>query len=260
MFDAVVTFDTVSRGPVDSSTLMSERETSPPLRSVRSHYDRWSAVYDRDANPLVGLEGPRVREALGDVRGKSALDLGCGTGRHATWLAECGAQVTAVDFSEGMLTEARRKPNAERIRFIVHDLHQRLPFDDGSFDLVVSGLVLEHLDNLDLFFGEARRVLRVGGQAVVSAMHPAMFLRGSQARFTDPVTGQVVQPGSIPHRFGDFVMAAVRGGLALDGLEEYAPDAEFAESYPRAEKYVGWPMLIMMRMRPAAGLSATILP
>src|SRR5918995_4963660 len=127
------------------------------LSSVRSGYDRWAAVYDRDGNPLQGLEGPVVRAAVGDVRGLSVLDLGCGTGRHALWLASAGASVTALDFSEGMLAEARRKPGAEAIRFVVHDLHEPLPLG-AEFDLVVSGLVLEHLRELDGFFAEVRRV------------------------------------------------------------------------------------------------------
>ena len=56
-----------------------------------------------DANPLPALEEPQVREALGGVRGRDVLDLGCGTGRHTVWMAETGARVTAVDFSENML-------------------------------------------------------------------------------------------------------------------------------------------------------------
>jgi hypothetical protein len=79
-------------------------------------------------------------------------------------------------------------------------------------------------------------------------MHPAMFLRGSQARFTDPASGEVVQPGSLPHQLGDFVMAAVRAGFGLEGIGEYAPDASFAARYPRAEKYIGWPMVVVLRM------------
>lgn len=215
---------------------------------VQGGYDRWAAVYDHDGNPLQALEGPVVREAVGDPRGLTVLDLGCGTGRHALWLAASGARVTAVDFSEGMLAQARLKPGAEAIRFITHDLHQPLPFPDASFDLVVSGLVLEHLQQLTGFFREARRVLRPGGRAVVSAMHPAMFLRGAQARFTDPATGEVVQPGSLPHPIGEFIMAAVWAGFRLDGVEEYAPDAAFAERFPRAEKYLGWPMLVVLRL------------
>ena len=224
-----------------------------PLTGVRDGYDRWAKVYDHDANPLPALEEAHVREALGDVGGRDVLDLGCGTGRHAAWLAEAGARVTAVDFSAGMLEKARERVPAGDVRFISHDLHDPLPFGDASFDAVVSGLVLEHLRDLDVFFAEAHRVLRPAGRAVVSAMHPAMFLRGSQARFTDPDSGERVQPGSLPHRLGDFVMAALDAGFSLRGIGEYAPDADFAKGYPRAERYVGWPMLVVLDLLAGGG-------
>jgi len=219
------------------------------LPSVQAGYDRWASVYDHDGNPLQALEGPIVRAAIGDVRGLTALDLGCGTGRHSLWLAVAGATVTAVDFSEGMLTEARKKPGADAVRWLAHDLHTPLRFPDGTFDLVVSGLVLEHLQDLDGFFAEARRVLKPEGRAMVSAMHPAMFLRGTQARFTDPASGDVVQPGSVSHSISAFVMAAVRAEFKLDAVDEYAPDEMFAERVPRAAKYVGWPMLVVLQLR-----------
>lgn len=119
---------------------------------------------------------------------------------------------------------------------------------DGEFDLLVSGLVVEHLRELGKFFSEINRVLKRGGRAVVSAMHPAMFLRGSQARFTDPTTGELVQPGSIAHSMSEFVMAAVGAELQLTGIEEISPDTKFATKFPRAEKYVGWPMLVVMQL------------
>ena len=221
----------------------------PEMADIRRGYDRWSLIYDQEANPLVALEEPVVREALGDVAGLAVLDLGCGTGRHSLWLAANGAVVTAVDFSKGMMRKARSKPGAEGIRFLAHDLHEPLPFAERSFDRVVSGLVLEHLRELGPFFTEAHRVLRPGGRAVVSAMHPAMFLKGVRARFTDPATGEKVQPGSVEHSIGDFVMVAVRAGFALEGIDERAPDATFAARYPRAEKYVDWPMLVVLRLR-----------
>ena len=222
---------------------------SDELGFVREGYDQWAAVYDHDANPLPALEEPHVREAAGDVRGLEVLDLGCGTGRHTVWMAAAEAKVTAVDFSEGMLAKARAKPGSEAVRFVVHDLHAPLPFPNASFDLVVSGLVLEHLRSLAGIFDEAHRVLRADGRAVMSAMHPAMFLRGSQARFTDPASGQVVQPGSMKHLLSDFVMAAVRAGFHLENMAEYAADAAFASRYPRAEKYIGWPMLVVFKLR-----------
>jgi len=222
--------------------------SDPKPAVVREGYDRWAGIYDHEGNPLIALEEPVVREALGEVAGLAVLDLGCGTGRHALWLAQAGARVTAIDFSEGMLAQARRKPGAEAVRFLAHDLHQPLPFADREFDRVVSGLVLEHLADLEPFFAEVRRVLRAGGRAVVSAMHPAMFLKGVQARFTDPATGDKVQPGSVDHSLGELVMAAVRAGLRLEGIEERAPDAELAARYPRADRYVGWPMLVVLRL------------
>jgi malonyl-CoA O-methyltransferase len=220
-----------------------------PKAPIRVGYDRWSEIYDHEANPLIGLEEPVVKDALGDVAGLEVLDLGCGTGRHTLWMANAGASVTAIDFSEGMMEKARAKAGAEKVRFLVHDLHERLPFDDGSFDRVVSGLVLEHLHDMAPFFSEARRVLKPGGRAVVSGMHPAMFLRDVRARFRDPATGEKVEPGSVEHTIGDVVMAAVRAGFALAGIDERAPDAELATRYPRAGKYLGWPMLVVLRLQ-----------
>ena len=215
---------------------MNTESRSPESSEIRSGYDRWSSVYDDDANPLPALEEPIVHERLGSVRGLTVLDLGCGTGRHTLWLANAGAIVTAVDFSEGMLAQAHCKPGAGAIRFVVHDIQNRLPFEDGFFDRVVSGLVLEHIEDLYHFFSKVRWVLRPGGRALLTTMHPAMFLRGSQARFTDPDTGESVQPGSYPHQISDFVIAGLRNNLTLLHLSEHSPDAKFASLYPRGEK------------------------
>ena len=195
----------------------------PDLASVRSGYDRWSEVYDHDMNPLVALEEPVVREALGDVRGVSVLDLGCGTGRHALWLAAAGASVTAVDFSEGMLAEARRKPGASAVRFVVHDLHEPLPFDAAAFDRVVSGLVLEHLHDLALRLrrgapgAEAGRPRRGLGDAPGDV--PARRRRALHR----PGVGREGAPRQRAAPIGDFVMAAVRAGFALERSRRAGP-------------------------------------
>lgn len=222
---------------------------SDQLAAVQQGYDRWAAVYDHDANPLQALEQPEVQAEIGDVRGLNVLDVGCGTGRHALWLAAAGAFVTGVDFSEGMLAEARRKQGADVVRFLACDVHESLPFAADTFDLLVSGLVLEHVRELPPFFTDLERVLKPSGRAVLSTMHPAMFLRGSQARFTDPGSGELVQPGSLAHSTSEFVMAALRAGFEITNLREIAPDTAFATNFPRAEKYVGWPMLLVLSLR-----------
>ncbi len=247
------------RGPSCIGSVSVSEVVSPEPKPVdrvptRAGYDRWAAVYDGDPNPLVALEQPLVAGLLGDVRGLAVLDLGCGTGRHSLPLAAAGAVVTAVDFSEEMLARALAKPGADHVTFRCHDLHRPLPFADGSFERVVCGLVVDHIRDLAGLFAEVRRVLRPGGFAVVSTVHPAMLLRGVEARFTDPATGREVRPESVPHPISDYVLAAVRAGLAIDHLGEHAADEELARRTPRAAKYVGWPLLFLMRLAtPTAG-------
>ena len=218
------------------------------LLPTREGYDLWAAVYDTDGNPLIALEEPWVERLLGNVRGLSVLDVGCGTGRHAIRLAEAGASVQAIDFSPAMLERAREKASALPIVFQTHDLAQPLPFADASFDQVLCGLVLDHVPNLDGVFAEMARVCWPAGFIVVSIMHPALMLRGVQARFRDPVTGREVRPASCPHQVSDYVMAAARAGLAFEHLSEHAVDEELANRLERARRYLDWPMLLLMRL------------
>lgn len=222
---------------------------STELKAIQRGYDRWAEVYDHDANPLLALEEPILRATIGNqIAGVSILELGCGTGRHTAWLASAGAKVTAVDFSVGMLEQARKKLSADNVTFLTHDLHEPIPLADEMFEMVVSGLLLEHIRKLHPFFSEARRVLKPGGRMVVSNMHPSMFLRGAQARFTDPASGELVQPGSIVHSVGSMVMSALKAGFQVLDIGEFSPDEQLAADYPRAARYVGWPMLVVLNL------------
>jgi len=242
-------------GRAGATRMIKRDEPILQSRNVQEGYDQWSHIYDHEGNPLIALEEPVMIEALGSVEGLAILDLGCGTGRHALRLAAGGARVSAVDFSEGMLEVARQGEGAHRVDFRVHDLSEPLPWADATFDGVVSGLVLEHLADLAGFFGEARRVLKPGGRAVISAMHPAMFLLGKQAQFSDPATGVKVRPGSIPHQIGAFILAALGAGFQVEGIRETAPDTDFIALNPRAAKYLDWPMLLVLELRAPSAFS-----
>ena len=220
------------------------------MLSTREGYDRWAEIYDEEANPLVMIEEPEVTRALGDVAGLAILDVGCGTGRHAVRLANAGAKVTGVDFSSGMLEKARAKPGAAAVRFIHQDASGTLPFEPRSFDRVISCLVVDHVSDLPGFFGELRRVCREDGFIVVSVMHPAMMLKGVQARFHDPRTGARVFPQSVANQISDYVMGALAAGLRVRGLSEHSAGEDLVARAPRAEKYLGWPMLFLMVLAP----------
>lgn len=238
-------------------TAMSEEFTSSPMDSIdllptKDGYDRWAAIYDAEDNPLVALEEPWVQRLLGDVRGLAVADIGCGTGRHALRLSAAGATVHALDFSEAMLERAKAKPGASNVVFQAHDLAKPLPFANETFDRVVCGLVIDHIADLDGLFREMSRVCRPDGFVVVSVMHPAMMLRGVQARFTDPASGRETRPASCPHQLSDYFMAAARAGFLFDHLSEQAVDEALASRLERARRYLGWPMLFLMRLAPGA--------
>lgn len=228
-------------------------EKTPPVDvhepSTERGYDRWAATYDGDGNPLPALEERERAALLGPVAGLDLLDLGTGTGRAALALAAAGARVTALDLSAGMLAVARAKQatapaGGGRVRLVRADLAAPLPLGPARFDRVVSCLVLDHVADLARFFAEAARVLRPTGRLVVTVMHPAMNLRGSQARFVDPATAERVHVASRTNTLADYLNAALSARLELERVLEASPDESLARTHPRAAKYVGWPMLL----------------
>jgi SAM-dependent methyltransferase len=136
------------------------------------------------------------------LRGKRALDLGCGTGETTAWLAMQGATVDAVDIAPGMVEVSRRLAErlavAQRVRFHVAPGEQ-LPFPDGAFDVVFGHDVLHHLD-LERGRDEIRRVLAPHGRAVFVeplGHNPVINL----FRDRSPETRT---PDEVPLRFEDF--------------------------------------------------------
>ena len=229
-------------------------ETYPQDRVLdpREGYDLWSSFYDDEDNPLIALENRFWDDFLPDLTGRRVLDVGCGTGRRALDLSRRGGAVTGIDFSEGMLEKLRAKRGAENLHCLVHDLAQPFPFADSFFDLVSACLVLEHVTDLTAVFREMARVCAPEGTVVISELHPAMHLTGVSARFTDPVDGRQCRPRSALHQIGDFVLAANQAGLIFDRFHEGRVDEELIRVSPRSAKYLGWPLLLLVRLRPIA--------
>jgi ubiquinone/menaquinone biosynthesis C-methylase UbiE len=221
----------------------------PLFLSLNEGYNRWAEFYDADDNPLHLLEETVVDEALGDVRGKAVLDLGCGTGRQTLRLAAKGARVTGVDQSEGMLEKAKAKDGAGSVQFLHLNLDEAFPFADASYDVVVSFLVLEHLADLGRFFSHCRRVCQKSGFLCFTAMHPAMVLRGVQARYTE-ASGRKVYPKGYPYQISDYVNAAIGAGLRLARITEHTADVSLGGASRRARKYEGWPLLLTLTFYP----------
>lgn len=151
--------------------------------SIQKAYNEWSDTYDTDKNLTRDLDQSVTKEALINLHFDSILEIGCGTGKNTVFLAQVGARVHALDFSEGMIEKAREKVKPENVRFSVADLTQRWPCDDQSYDLIVCNLVLEHIEDLAFIFSESSRVLEANGQFLINELHPFRQYEGKKASF-----------------------------------------------------------------------------
>jgi demethylmenaquinone methyltransferase/2-methoxy-6-polyprenyl-1,4-benzoquinol methylase len=136
---------------------------------VREMFDRIAEGYDAANDGMTGgMHRLWKRRLIGllDVKpGHRALDLATGTGDLARLLAQqVGADgaVTGLDFSSGMLAQARAQGEAG-ITFIEGDM-QALPFETAAFDRVSVGFGLRNVADLDLALTEMLRVLKPGGR------------------------------------------------------------------------------------------------
>lgn len=131
---------------------------------------------------------PAVRELLPELQrrgARRALDLGCGIGRHALYLARAGLQVTALDLSPHGLEYTRRQAQERHLAIDCRlaPMHT-LPLEDDSVDYVLSWNVIYHgtVDALAATVAEISRVLRPGGlfQATLLSKRNANWRVGTE--------------------------------------------------------------------------------
>ncbi len=100
------------------------------------------------------------------MKGKPVLDLGCGDGYGVELLGLMVAEAVGLDLAPEAIYHARREYSAPHLRFDYGDVYQ-LPYQEGSFDVVTSLQVVEHLHHHDRDIGEMRRVLKPAGTAIL---------------------------------------------------------------------------------------------
>lgn len=200
---------------------------------VASAYNRWAASYDADKNTTRDLDATVVRKAPLVLEGREVLELGSGTGKNTSYLAEHAKSVIAMDFSEGMIARAHERIATSNVTFIRHDVRDTWPVPPDSVDIVVGNLILEHVHDLAPVYFEAARVLRPGGQLFICELHPYRQLLGSQAHFTDPATGETVQLTAHVHTVNEYVNGGIEAGFELRSLGEWTEDEALPDAPPR---------------------------
>lgn len=209
--------------------------------SSRDDLDKWDAVADRyaataggEADSFYRRFSPFLWRHLGgtDLAGTRVLDLGCGHGWLAGIFARRGAEVLGVDGSEALVRQARA--GHAGIGFAVHDLTKPLPAGLGTFDVVVSHMVLMDLPDIDPVMASVSGVLPAGGRFLFTILHPSFYsqpvVTTSDGRWARQVTDYLTECQWPVASFGGhthyhrplarYVESAVKCGLAVTGLDE----------------------------------------
>jgi len=187
--------------------------------SIQDAYNEWSEIYDSNTNLTRDLDQKVTRNLLANLHFDSILEIGCGTGKNTSFLAQIGTHVHALDFSAGMIEKAKEKLRAGNVRFSTADLTTRWPCEDGTYDLITCNLVLEHIENLSHIFAEAARTLLPKGKFFINELHPFKQYQGTKARFERGE--KIIEVDAFVHHISDFLNAATSNGLELAKLNEY---------------------------------------
>lgn len=210
---------------------------------------------------------PAFLRFVGDLKGKTVLDAGCGEGYNTRLLAELGARVTGVDISSKMIEFALEEEQNRTlgICYEVASFSDLSLFEDESFDVVVSFMALMDCPNYEGAVKEVLRVLRHGGELVFSVTHPCFMTRGfgwiedeqGSIKLTvsdyfnsepwvenwgfsdipDPEQATQFAVPVFPKTFSEYLNVLVRTGFILSAIEEPRAPAEACRRYATMQ---GW--------------------
>jgi len=194
------------------------RRTPRTLSSLEA-YQLWAELYPPHAhNALMRVEQDAMTALLPALTDCRVLDLASGTGRYAHLATARGAHsVIALDNSAPMLE--RNKAHARALATM-----ERLPLRTSSIEVVLCGLAIGHLAVVEPVLNEIVRVLTRRGVALISDVHPSLFVNGARRTFQAHGATYAVQ--HTPHSLSSVVMSARAAGLVLTALAEPSIDAQ----------------------------------
>jgi predicted TPR repeat methyltransferase len=236
----------LARGARDART---EGHPAPEEKEAEAAYDLWSVSYDQQPGNLVfDMDADLFAKLVSrvDLRAKTIVDVGCGTGRH--WpglLAKNPASLKGYDVSEGMLERLREKfPGALGGKIAEDGL---APLEPGSVDLLISTLALAHIASISPVLTSWAASLTTGGHLLLTDFHPVALAKGAQRTFSHQ--GATVSVKSYVHSMSMVENLARDNGLDLLECEERRVDASVKHYYEarRAlavyDRYEGTPMV-----------------
>jgi demethylmenaquinone methyltransferase/2-methoxy-6-polyprenyl-1,4-benzoquinol methylase len=202
-------------------------EASQREQFVRRIFDETAEWYDDIIAMLSFGSGNRYRKMAlkraGLTRGMRLLDLATGTGVVARAAESITGEIVGSDASIGMLVAGRRKHRLP----LIQNAGERLPFRDGSFDMITIGFALRHFADLNVLFAELHRVLRPHGRVLILEITPPRSRFGHAAlRFhlnrIVPLLARVrsrsAEAQKLMHYYWDTIETCVPPQTILDAL------------------------------------------
>lgn len=211
-------------------------------------------------------EQPAIFSLLPDVTGKRVLDAGCGPGLGIEKLLKRGAaSVVGMDITPDFVRIAQERVG-DRAAILRGDLTAPLPFEDASFDLVFSSLVMHYIRDTRPLMREFARILRGGGWLVFSEGHPAADYNFVRHRLPDQEWhyfdteeftvewGGFGEPKpqitSYRRSLQELLNPVLEAGLRLDHVLEPLPTQEFLAADPEDyHKLMQYPGFICLRVQ-----------
>jgi SAM-dependent methyltransferase len=211
------------------------------LEAYEQVADAYAARIDTKAHNAY-YERPATTALLPPVAGRRVLDAGCGPGVYAGWLLDHGAEVVGIDVSPRMVLHATQRVQG---RAVIRraDLGRPLDFfDAASFDVIVSALALDYVEDWGTVFREFYRVLREPGHLVFSVGHPfdEFFDHHPSGNYFDVEQvdmewrgfGASVRVPYFRRPLSALLDPLLRAGFVLDRLVEPRPVSQFREQDP----------------------------
>lgn len=149
-------------------------------------YDVWSYQYSNEPfNPLMESEHELLITKLQTCcLNRSVVDAACGCGRISKICIDYGAKdITAFDISYAMV-EKCKEINKNAVLKVMQGNILDIPLSNNSFDLFISSLAIGHVHDLFTALSEAKRVIKNGGDIIISDFHPIRALCGFTRGFT----------------------------------------------------------------------------
>jgi malonyl-CoA O-methyltransferase len=187
--------------------------------NIKSAYNIWASNYDKNKNRTRDLDAEIVRKEFSDQRFNSILEVGCGSGKNTVFYSSISNHLTAIDFSEGMISKAKEKVKSKNVRFIISDITKKWKVEENNFDLITFNLILEHIKDLNFVLAETHRNLKSKGLVFINELHPFRQYDGKKAVYEK--NGETREIDAYIHNISDFINSANENGFRLLKFNEY---------------------------------------